>query len=207
MIESEVLRISRAVYTIVNNHEIPLRAFVKSVRPSREHKLRDAPAGVVETAEASYLPITIPPRSRRELKVEWASPIRRWLAVDTSLAGSVLRLFLGKGEVPASVKPTLEKVLAAKEKLDRIEAELSRIRNLKSELEDDQHRVRANLDLLRKVKGNEALKGKLTRSLAALEDQLSKQTAQYVKLDEEKAGLQAEMRTLIGQISFEAAAK
>ncbi len=207
MIESEVLRIARGVFTVTNNHDSTLVAYVKSARPSAEHKLRDAPKGTVETPEASYLPVSIPARARRELKVEWIAPVRRWIAVDTSLAGSVLRLFLGKGEVPASVKPTLEKVLVAKEKLDKVEAELARIRNLKGELEEDQHRVRANLDLLRKVKGNDALKTKLTRNLASLEDQLSKQTALYVKLDEEKAALQAEMRTLIGQISFESGAK
>jgi hypothetical protein len=207
MIESEVLRIARGVYTVTNNHDTPVVAYVKSARPSQEHKLRASPAGTVETPEASYLPVSIPARARRELKVEWIAPVRRWIAVDTSLAGSVLRLFLGKGEVPAAVKPTLEKVLAAKEKLDKVEAELTRIRNLKGELEEDQHRVRANLDLLRKVKGNDALKAKLTRNLATLEDQLSKQTALYVKLDEEKAALQAEMRTLIGQVSFEASAR
>jgi hypothetical protein len=207
MIESEVLNTSRATYTIASSHDTQLTAFVKSARPSREHRLRNAPKGTVETAEASYVPVTIAGKGKRELTVEWVSPVRRWLAVDTSLATTVLRLFLGKGEVPAGTRPALEKILAAREKLDRVEAEIARVSNLRSELHDDQSRVRSNLEALRKVRGNEALKAKLARNLSSLEDQLSKLTARYVKLDEEKAALQAEMRSQIAQISLDAKGK
>ena len=64
--------------------------------------------------------------------------------------------------------------------------------------------MRDNLDLLRKVRGNAALKAKLTRSLAALEGKLGKLTARQVQLDEERARLQGEMRVLIGQITLDA---
>ncbi len=207
MIESEVMDFTRTTYTVSNQHDTPLVTYVKSLRPSREYKLRRPPAGTVQTAEASFVPVRVPAHGKRELVVEWSSPVRRWIGIDTSLAGTVLKLYLGQGEVPASVKPVLQKILAAKEKLEKAEAEQARISGLKSTLSEDQESVRRNLDLLRKSRGNEGLKATLTKSLASLEEQLSKLTARFVKLDEEKAALQSEMQALIGRVTVEGAAR
>jgi hypothetical protein len=204
LVESEVLHLNRSVYTIRNEHEAPIAAYVKSQRPSREHKLRKPPKGTVETPDASYIPLELPAGAKRELEIEWMLPVRQQLAVDTSLATSVLRLFSTTGRVPASIKPVLARILALKERMDTLEVELGRQGGLKANLSDDQARVRANLDLLRKVKGNEALKARLTKSLASLEDQLGKITARYVKIDEEKGALLGEMRALVDSISLDA---
>jgi predicted nucleic acid-binding Zn-ribbon protein len=119
------------------------------------------------------------------------------------MATSVLKLFLGSGRVPASIKPTLDKILTAKRRLEQIRRETDRVSKLKSELSSDQSRIRSNLNLLRKVKGNAALRARLTRNLAKLEDRLTKLTSQYVKLDEERARLRGTMQALIGEITLD----
>ena len=52
-------------------------------------------------------------------------------------------------------------------------------------LSAEQRRVRANIRLLAKVRGNKRLKARLLKSLGKLEERLSKATARYVKADEE----------------------
>jgi hypothetical protein len=203
-IESEVVQLQRATYSVSNAHDVPVLAYVKSIRPGGDYKLRQPPPGTVETPEASYLPLAVPARGKKDLLVEWATPVRRWLAIDTSLSTTVLKMYLSSGTVPTAARATLEKILVAKDRLNGLEAESARVQHLKASLSEDQARVRANLDLLRKVKGNEALKGKLTRNLSSLEEQLSRLTARYVKIDEEKAGLLGEMQALIGQITLDA---
>ena len=69
------------------------------------------------------------------------------------MATTVLKMFFSSGKVPAAIKPTLDKILSAKARLADISTELSRISRLKRELAGDQSRIRSNLDLLRKVKG------------------------------------------------------
>jgi hypothetical protein len=202
-IQSEVLYIDRRVYSVTNRHERPITAYVKSTPPSSTYKLRNPPAQTVTTPAASYVPVTVQPGKDATLTVEWTSPTRRWLAVDSSMATTVLKLFSSSGKVPRAIKPILDKILAAKGRIAEIDAELGRISRNKRELSSDQDRVRANLDLLRKVKGNAALRARLTRSLAKLEEQLGKLTSRYVKLDEERARLKGTIRALIGEISFD----
>ncbi len=48
VLESEVLQVQRATYTITNNHGDPITAYVKSTPPSKAYKLRRNPAGTVE---------------------------------------------------------------------------------------------------------------------------------------------------------------
>jgi len=206
-IESEVLYVDRQVYDVVNRHDRPIAAYIKSTPPSSSYKLRGAPKETVVTPAASYVPVTVASGKSAKLTIEWVSPSRRWLAVDTSMATTVLKLFSSSGKVPASIKPTIDKILAAKQRMAEIAGETARISRTKNELSSDQDRVRANLDLLRKVKGNAALRARLTRSLGALEDQLGKLTARYVKLDEEKARLEGTIRALIGEISFDGVGK
>jgi chromosome segregation ATPase len=78
------------------------------------------------------------------------------------------------------------------------------VRYLRSELSSDQARVRKNIDLLRKVRGNARLRNSLMRSLASLEKKLSGLTAKLVKLDEEAARIRGTLQALIGQIKLDA---
>lgn len=201
---SEVLQISVSEHEITNHHELPITAVVKSRSPGSAYKLRSTAKDLVSTPSSAYVPIEVPAGKTRTLKIEWVTPVKRWLAVDTSMAQTVLKLFASSGSVPDAIKPVLEQILGAQQRLSQIEQQLGRIERLKHELAADQDRVRENLDLLRKVKGNAELQGKLTRSLAELETKLSGLTAELVKLDEEKARLRGTLEALIGQIKLDA---
>ena len=198
-IYSEEMSVDRRTFSVTNRHDKPVTAYVK-VASRGGYKLRKPPAGTVTTAAASYLPLTVAAGKTGKLAVELVSPTKRWYGVDTSMATTVLKLYFGSGKVPATIRPTLEKILKAKKRLGEINAETSRIRRLKRELTGDVTRIRDNLNILRKVKGNAALRGRMSRNLSKLEAKLSKLTASYVALDEERARLRGTMRALIGEI-------
>ena len=202
-IYSEVLSVDRRTFTVTNRHEKPITAFVKSLPPSGRHKLRKPPKDTVTTASANYVPVVVPAGGTAKLVIEWVSPTKTWYGVDSSMATTVLKLYSSSGKVPAAIRPTLEKILKAKSRLIEISAETRRISKLKAELTRDVSRIRANLNLLRKVKGNAGLRARMTRSLAKLELKLGKLTASYVKLDEERALLRGTMRALIGEIRLD----
>lgn len=199
---TEVLNIYRGKYKLENRHEKPITAYIKTLRRSG-YKLRNAPKETVYTGDAAYVPVTIASKKSAELKIEWVSPVRRYLQVDSSLAINALQLYIGRGQVPAQIKPTLDKILAAKSRIDEVGVELNRLARLRSELRGEQERVRKNLDLLRKVRGNAKLRATVTRNLGKLEDQLSKLTARYVKLDEERSSLRRQIRAWIGTITLD----
>lgn len=201
-IRSEMLQIDRRKYTLESRHDKPITAYIKSIGRSG-YKLRKAPAETVKTAAASYVPVTVPAGGKAKIEIEWVRPTRSWLGVDTSMATSVLKLYVSSGKVPAAIRPALDKILKAKRRLDLITVEISRIKRLKRELAEDQARVRDNLNLLRKVRGNAALRQRLTRNLGKLEAKLTKLTGQYVKLDEERARLRGTIRALIGEITLD----
>ena len=201
-IYSEVMSIDRRTYTVTNRHDKAMTAYIKVV-PQGNYKLRKPPEGTVTTAAASYLPLKVEAGKTDKITVEWVSPTKRWYGVDTSMATTVLKLYFGSGKVPASVRPTLDKILKAKKRLNEIASEVSRISRLKRELTSDVSRIRSNLNILRKVKGNAALRGRMTRNLGKLEAKLSKLTSKYVQLDEERARLRGTMRALIGEIRID----
>jgi hypothetical protein len=200
---TEVLNIHRADYVLSNKHDKPITAYIKSKRRGG-YKLRNAPKQTVTAGDASYVPVTIAAKKTAKLRVEWVSPVQRTVAVDSSLARSVLKMYLGSGTaIPASVKPTLDKILAAKTRIDTLSVELSRLSRLRYELRREQRRVRKNLDILRKVKGNARLRAKVARNLSKFEDQLAKLTGRYVKADEERSQLRRKVRVWIGTISLD----
>lgn len=203
MIVSEVMRIYRTRYTVTNHHEKPITAYVKSIRRAG-YKLRTKAKGIVGGSNAIYAPITVKPGTTRVLTVEWVSPVRRRLAINTHLAMTVLKMYIGTGKVPPRIKPILDKIIGARVRINNLSAEIGRIWRVRRTLEADQRRVRANLKLLRKVRGNARLKARLLKSLGNLEVRLSRLTARYVKLDEKRAGLRAKMRIWIGQITLDA---
>ncbi|MBW2732746.1 MAG: hypothetical protein JRH20_10170 [Deltaproteobacteria bacterium] len=202
MIVSEVMHVYRSVYTLQSQHDKPIVAYVKSKVRSGA-KLRTPPAHTIRTSKAAYLPVKLAPKAKQKLVVEWVRPVKRRLAIDTSLALSVLKLYLGSGVVPQGVKAVVDKIVAAKNRIDAISQELSRLDGLRRRLSADQSRIRENIKILRRVKGNARLKSKLARNLSQLEDQLSKLTAKYVQRDQERADLRSKMRVWIGTITLD----
>lgn len=202
-IVSEVLEIDRSTHKIENRHEKPVTAFVKVGRRSG-WTLRKQPSGTIETAEAFFLPVEVSGAGSAELQVEWTKKLVRQVGIDTGVSTTVLRVYLEAGTAPPEVAKQLRRVLEIKARIGDIEREEGRLEKQHRELSAEQGRVRDNLNLLRKTKGNEALQKTLVEKLATLEADLGQLSAKRVKLSDEKAELSGQMTVIIRQITLSA---
>ncbi len=200
MIVSEVLEVSSSIYKVDNRHEEEVVAYVKTAKRSG-WKLRNQPEGTVELPNAYVVPVTIAKGASAELKVDWVKPVVRRVSIDTSLSTNVLKLYLASGKAPADVQKNIDKILKLKERIGDINEDHARHQKQHREASRDQDRVRANLNLLRKSPGNQALRSELTKKLARLEAELGKLSGKIVKLSEEKAQLNREIKVIIRNVT------
>jgi hypothetical protein len=200
MIVSEVLEVSSSVYKVDNRHDEEVIAYVKTPKRSG-WKLRNKPEGTVELPDSFVVPVTVAKGSSQELTVDWVKPVVRRVAIDTSLSTNVLKLYLASGKASPTVQQGIDKILKLKERIGDIDQDHSRYQKQHREASLDQDRVRANLNLLRKTPGNQALRAELTKKLAKLESNLGTLSGTIVKLSEEKAQLTREINVLIRGIS------
>lgn len=200
-IVSEVLQIERTTYTIKNLHDEAVTAYVKtSRRPNYE--LRNLPKETVETPDALIVPVKVAARKIGKLPIEWASRTVRHLGIDTSLATNVLQLQLQGGKLPEPTATAVRRVLDLKAELEKNRAESRRLQRQHEALSRDQDRVRANLDTLRKTKGNLQLQNQLAQKLAQQENELSTLSGNLVQLSEKEAELENEMNAVIRTVSL-----
>jgi chromosome segregation ATPase len=93
--------------------------------------------------------------------------------------------------------------LSIKEKIASLRKEEQRLTRQHNTLSQDQDRVRANLNVLRKTKGNAGLQQELAAKLARLETELGKLSGARVQLSEEVAEHEAKLRALIKDVTLE----
>jgi len=145
--------------------------------------------------------------SRFRFELEHLRTSERYFSRSVSLLAALQMINANSSIVDLLVKRSLKTMPA--EQSDLIDYVKYAVRAAKSLFDSrvaEAHltRIRSNLDLLRKVKGNAALRTRLTRNLAKLEERLNQLTASYVKLDEERARLRGTMQALIGEITLDA---
>lgn len=101
------------------------------------------------------------------------------------------------------VAEALMKVLEIKRQLTELDRDLSRNETESRDIENDQKRIRENLQSLKETRGEEELRSRLVEKLMAQEDRLE-QLQKAISLQRaERITLQEKIGTIIGEISFE----
>jgi hypothetical protein len=198
---SEVLRVETITYAIDNRHRRAITAFVKTPKRT-DWKLKLQPTGTVVTSDALLVPLRIDGGSKAKLKLEWTKRLEQRVAVDSSSSTTLLKLYLSAGSAPPHIAKVIREVLDLKRQVSDLNDESQRLNQQHGRLSADQDRVRKNLNLLRKTKGNAALKAELTRKLARLEDELGRLSGRLVAISEKTAELVSRMKVLIRSITL-----
>lgn len=196
LIVSEMQRIESTTYEVKNKHAEPQRAFIRTAkRPG--WSLRAKPEGTVETPEAFVIPLSVPAKGEAKIDVELVQRVERNLAFDSTETMELFRVYLAGGKAPPAIAKSLKQVLELQSQVSEKRKEDERVRLQHDQLSRDQDRVRANLNVLRRTPGNEALRNELAQKLAKLEADLGKLSGRLVALSEEIAELQTQMKVLI----------
>jgi hypothetical protein len=202
-IATEVTTTARTTYTVKNVGEEPITAYIKTdKRP--DWTLDVKPPGTIDTTDALLVPAKVPKRGKTQVEIAWGKRAQKNVTIDTSISTEVLKVYLGGGKAPAEVKEKLDRILEIKRKLAETDAETARLKKQHTDMSSDQERVRANLNLLRKTKGNRDLEQQLAKKLAELETELGTLSGKLVRLSEERATLEREMVAIIRTVSLEA---
>jgi hypothetical protein len=200
---SEAQLIQLTKYTVRNHRAEPVRAYIRSLK-TPGWTLKSPPAGTVETPEASIVPIDVPAGASAELEVLWQQPVTRTVAIDSSNATQLLQAYLSKGSAPPAVARVIEQLLGLQSQLAEHRREEARLHQQRSTLAGDADRVRENLNVLRRTRGNAALEAELAGKLATLERELGKLSGRLVQLSESSAEIEAKIAALIKDVSLEA---
>lgn len=200
LIETSAINVAKTSYEIHNKHQETVTAFIKTARRGG-WTLRNKPEGTVETADAIFVPVKALAKEKGEASIEWVSPMKRHLAIDTDASTTVLKAYLGSGKAPESIAKVLAEILKLKARLNAIANEEHELTKQRETLENDGERLRANIDLLRKSAGNRDLMQSLIEKLAKLETDLGRGSSKLVKLSEERSELNGKMTVLISQVT------
>lgn len=188
-------------HTFRNQHADPITAFVKLTRRSG-WTLTSPIQGLVETPDALWVPADLPAKGTKVLELHWQQKTKRTTNIDTDLTAERLLLTLHNTQLPAQLKSALDEVLAVKREAEQVDRDVRHQQQLRSSLEHDQKRVRDNLDVLWKTKGNAQLQNSLAQKLSKLEQELGLVSGKLVELVEKRAELSKRMADLIGKLEF-----
>lgn len=198
-ITSEAKRVNTITYTVRNQRDEAVKVWVR--RAKRTGWKLEAPTdGVVDVGGVRFLPITVPPRSEAKLAAREVTPVTRRFGITSVQATEILGIYVGSQAADAALKGPLEEVLKIKKRLGEIGRESATLETKKTRWEGAQERLRANLERLKETKGNGALIKAQVHKLADADKELSKIVAQQVKLDDERARLEAKMIVLFEAI-------
>jgi hypothetical protein len=200
---SEVQRVQVTKYEVKSHRAEPVRAYIRNSKMSG-WSLTQPIAGSVETPEALIVPLDVPANGAAEIEVEWRQPVTRNVAIDSSGATELLQIYLSGGKAPPALEHALRELLEIKADLVEKRQEESRLQAQRASLSQDSERVRENLNVLRRTRGNAELEQQLARKLGTLERDLGALSGKLVQLSEALAERETKLRALIRNVSLDA---
>lgn len=200
---SEAKRVLSTTYSVKNRRAEAVRAFIRSERRPG-WSLQARPGGAVETPDALILPLDVPASKSATLEVNWERRVQRNVAIDSSNADEILRVYLQGGKAPAPLKKLIEEVMQIKRERTELGSELTVVERQHATLSRDVVRVRNNLKVLRKTQGNAALQRELAGKLGNLERDLGKLSGRRVSLSESIAELDKRLRERLRGVTLDA---
>jgi hypothetical protein len=160
-----------------------------------------SPQPVERTATAYRFEVKLPANGSQTLKVE-QERVQFEEAVVTNAAPDFLITILQNKELGAKGRDQLNAVLELKRQLADANGSLSATKSRINDFNEDQTRLRQDIDTLNRVKGEEEQVRKYSSQLAANETQLASLRDQSRDIAARKSGLETQLRTAIERLNF-----
>jgi hypothetical protein len=160
-----------------------------------------SPKPTERTATAYRFAVRVPANGVQELKVEQERNSEDVTEVTNSTPDFLLSIIVNK-EISEAGRKQLKALADLKMALSETENSLSLARTQANELTQDQTRLRADIDSLNRVKGQEDQVRKYSSQLADNEGQLAKLRDQRRDLELKKADLESQVRKVVDTLSF-----
>jgi hypothetical protein len=190
-------------YTVRNQDTAPRTMVI-------EHPVRngfrfpsDSPQPVESTASAHRFRLTVEPKSTATLKVTEYHPLSVTYEL-TNLTGDQLAYFVQQRTVDAAIEKELRGILARKDALAAMEAQIQSRRQEVAAIFEDQQRVRENLTALKSSAEEKELIERYTRELNRQEDRVQALRAEADELQRQRDAAKAQLDTAIQELALDA---
>jgi hypothetical protein len=160
-----------------------------------------SPQPVERTASAYRFQVKLPANGSQTLKVE-QERVQFEETVVSSADQDFLMTILQNKELGAKGRDELHAVVDLKRQLAEANQSLNATKSRINDYNEDQSRLRQDIDTLNRVKGEEEQVRKYSSQLAANEAQLATLRDQSREVAAHKSGLETELRTAIEQLNF-----
>ena len=159
---------------------------------------------MIEEGGAYFVPIAVAKTGRTKVEVEEQTPVRRDVDIWDDYGRQVIGLYLKGANVDPKVESQLKEILALRERVDRIEAQLATAEEQRQVQSERQAEVRENLQALGRSSANADLKRKLETTLGDLETGLNDVTRKTVQLSIDRSEARDRLSVLIKNIDMKA---
>jgi hypothetical protein len=160
-----------------------------------------SPQPIERTATAYRFEVKLPANGSQTLKVEQERVQFEETVVSDAESDFLLTILQNK-QLGAKGRDQLHAVVELKRQLAEATASLNTTKSRINDFNEDQSRLRQNIDTLNRVKGEEEQVRKYSSQLAANEAQLATLRDQSRDLAARKSGLETELRTAIERLNF-----
>jgi hypothetical protein len=202
MIQTSEMR-QETSYTVRNDDTTPRTLVI-------EHPLRagwklsdDSPKAEDTTSNVYRFRLNIEPKSTQVLEVREAEPLETRYAL-TNLDENQLELFQKQKSINPEIEAAFRKILAQKDSVAALDAEIQKRDNEKQKIYDDQQRLRENLKALKGSAEERALTQRYTQQLADQETRLETLQRESEDFQAKRDQAQAELDKMTESLTFDA---
>jgi hypothetical protein len=160
-----------------------------------------SPQPIERTATAYRFEVKLPANGSQTLKVEQERVLFEQTVVTDATPNFLLTIVQNK-QLSAAGRQKLEAIVDLKRQVAKAGEDLNATKALIGDLNDDQTRLRQNIDSLNRVKGEEEQVRKYSGDLANNEGQLAKLRDQSRDISTRKSGLETQLRGAIEHLNF-----
>jgi hypothetical protein len=188
-------------YTIRNDDSSPRTVIIE--QPIRNGwKLREGLTVEEETATAYRFRVEVKPKTTKDFAVEETSPTTTNLQL-TNLNDNLISLYVGKHEFTPELEKSLRDILAQKDAIAKLEADLKEKGDEVDSIGDDQDRVRENLGALKGTAAEKALAQRYVKELDEQETRLATLKKEILDLEARRKKAQQELDDTIEHFTFD----
>jgi hypothetical protein len=199
VVETRTAQEQTRVYSIKNVDPKPKTLIMELAASGGYTVLTPKPSE--RTASAYRFEVKLPAKGDQTLQVKQEYVSNFTTAVQDATPETLLTVVQNKVISPIG-KKQLEGILDLKQQLAQMEINLIAAKAQASDINEDQTRLRQNIDSLNRVAGQEEQVRKYSSQLASGELELSKLRDQTRQLSQKRDGLQSELRQAIGKLDF-----
>lgn len=190
-------------YRVRNGGDEPAKVYVRHARWG-EAELVAPPEGTELAPQRALVPLSVPPKTQRELEVVERSPVQTDFSFMDQPAADAIGVWLTGPARDAVLSQALKDALALRAELLKLQDQTAGLEREQAELQSSADETRQNLKAIEKVKTAADLRSRLLARLKQLDLRLAELTRELVEARTKQSELQVRLNEALENVSLSA---